>query len=98
LLGDIFCPDLRLQGPEKINGPGEYTVTANISGASSNTPVSYSWTINNGLIISGQGTPSIQVKIPHDPKGADPLVTLEVHGASDPRAMCQNKVSITLPF
>ena len=94
---DISCPDLKLLGPDKISGPGVYTVTANISGASSDNEVSYLWTVTNGSIVDGYGTPSIQVRIPRDIKGIDPVVTLQVQGASDPRGMCLDKVSITLP-
>ena len=37
------------------------TFTANVSGASSNLSPTYKWTVSEGTITSGQGTPSITV-------------------------------------
>lgn len=96
-LGHFSCPDIKLIGPDQISGPGIYTVTANLSGASGDNEVLYLWTITNGTLLNGFGTPSVDVRIPSNINGADPVIALQVKGASDPRGLCPDKVTLALP-
>lgn len=55
-----FCPSLSVSCPETI-GRGELLkFSANLSGPADLKP-SYSWTISNGTIKEGQGTPEITI-------------------------------------
>ena len=56
------CPNVSIYCPETVSLGQPVTFTANLSGGypASITPV-YNWTVTGGTIISGQGTPSIQV-------------------------------------
>jgi hypothetical protein len=54
------CPTLSVSGGGVVN-PGEsMSFTANVSGGTA-TDITYNWTVSNGTISSGQGTPSITV-------------------------------------
>lgn len=58
---DCFCPALWINTPPSPTQAGEtMTFTANISGGSADK-VTYNWTISDGKIIEGQGTPVIKV-------------------------------------
>lgn len=56
------CPNVSIYCPETVSIGAPVTFTANLSGGypATITPV-YNWTVTGGTIISGQGTPSIQV-------------------------------------
>ena len=55
------CPTISVDGPPDTVQPGErMTFTANVSGGSQDS-VTYSWTVDQGTIVEGQGTPSITV-------------------------------------
>lgn len=55
------CPTVSVTGPSSVVQSGEtMTFTANVSGGSQDTPT-YSWTVDKGTIVEGQGTPSITV-------------------------------------
>ena len=55
------CPSLSINGPSSAVQPGEtMTFTANVSGGSQSS-VTYDWSVSNGQIQSGQGTPVITV-------------------------------------
>lgn len=54
------CADLNVTGGGVVN-PGEtMSFTANVSGGTA-TDITYNWTVSNGTISGGQGTPSITV-------------------------------------
>jgi hypothetical protein len=64
---ECSCPSLTVTGPAGVTAPGEtMTFTANVSGGSQDTPITYNWTVSAGTIVSGQGTPSISVEAPRD--------------------------------
>jgi hypothetical protein len=55
------CPTISVTGPAGTVQPGDtMTFTANVSGGSQQN-VTYNWTVSNGEIVSGQGTPVITV-------------------------------------
>ena len=56
------------------------TFTANASGGTQDTPLTYNWTVSAGTIESGQGTPSITVRVPSDMSGGNITATLELGG------------------
>jgi len=87
---------LSLAGPAGAEKLDEYTVVANISGGSQDQVITYSWSVTNGEIVSGQGTPSVIVRPLSKAGGKQPVVTLKV-GGFDPAAACPNEASITLP-
>jgi hypothetical protein len=56
----IRCPSISVTGPDAISGEGDYY--ADISGGAFMS-VTYEWSVTNGVILSGQGTPSVTVKL-----------------------------------
>jgi len=56
------------------------TFTANASGGSQDTAITYNWTVDQGTIESGQGTPSIVVRVPADMSGGNITATLNIGG------------------
>ena len=58
------CPtDLRVTASAtEIDAPGTVTFTADVN--LNNTNPTYTWSVNNGDITAGQGTPSITVSVP----------------------------------
>ena len=56
-----LCPNIVISCPETVNIGTPVTFTASISGGTPNITPVYNWTVSAGQIISGQGTPSIQV-------------------------------------
>lgn len=69
---------LTITGPDGITMPGgEMTFTADLSGGSSHD-FSYIWTVSEGKIIAGQGTPSITVQVPKNVTGGNVTATVTV--------------------
>lgn len=58
--GLIECPTISITGPDKLTG--EDVFTANVSGGSQES-VTYEWSVTNGEILEGQGTPSVTVRM-----------------------------------
>ena len=56
----IRCPSISVTGPDAISGESDYY--ADISGGAFMS-VTYEWSVTNGVILSGQGTPSVTVKL-----------------------------------
>lgn len=75
------CPDnITVTGPAMITRPGDtMTFTANVSGGSQ-TDVEYNWTVSNGTIESGQGTPTITVATTPDMAGGNVTATVDLGG------------------
>ncbi|HKQ99332.1 MAG TPA: hypothetical protein VJT09_01590 [Pyrinomonadaceae bacterium] len=57
----IVCPNVSIYCPDAVTLGQPVTFAANLSGGTPNITPTYNWTVSNGTIISGQGTPSIQV-------------------------------------
>jgi hypothetical protein len=54
------CPSISVSGPDQVEIGDPITFTANVSGGTQ-TNVTYNWSVSNGTIQSGQGTPVITV-------------------------------------
>lgn len=57
----VLCPNVSIYCPETVTLGAPVTFTANLSGGTPGITPIYNWTVTNGTITSGQGTPSIQV-------------------------------------
>jgi hypothetical protein len=88
------CPTVSVSGPAGITNPGEtMTFTANVSGGTMDQ-VTYNWTVSAGTIESGQGTPSITVRVPSDMFGGNITATVNI-GGFDPACNCPSSASET---
>lgn len=89
------CPTISVSGPAGITSPGgSMTFTANVSGGSQDAALTYNWTVSDGTISSGQGTPSITVDVPATMSGGNITATLNV-GGLDPSCNCPTSASET---
>ena len=57
----IVCPNVSIYCPDTVSVGAPVTFTANLSGGTRGISPIYNWSVSAGMIISGQGTPSIQV-------------------------------------
>jgi hypothetical protein len=57
----VVCPNVSIYCPDSVTLGAPVTFTANLSGGTANITPIYNWTVTAGTIISGQGTPTIQV-------------------------------------
>jgi len=86
------CPTLSITGPAGVTNAGEtMTFTANVSGGSGET-VTYTWTVDRGTIIEGQGTPVIRVATTEDMAGGSVTATVDIGGICD---QCDTRASET---
>jgi hypothetical protein len=91
------CPSISVNGPAGITDAGGImTFTANVSGGSQDT-ITYNWTVSEGSIESGQGTPSITVRAPGNEAGGNITATVEI-GGPDPSCKCPTTGSATGPY
>ena len=76
------CPTLSVTGPAGVTAPGEtMTFTANVAGGTSET-LTYTWTVDNGTIIEGQGTPVIRVATTADLAGQNVRAEVTIGGTN----------------
>jgi len=74
------CPSISVDGPSGITPPGgTMTFTAALSGGSQDG-LTYNWTVSDGTIASGQGTPSITVTAPSNEAGGNITASVEIGG------------------
>jgi len=74
------CPSISVDGPSGITPPGgTMTFTAALNGGSQDG-LTYNWTVTDGTIASGQGTPSITVTAPTSEAGGNITATVEIGG------------------
>lgn len=69
------------------------TFTANVVGGPS---VTYNWSVDRGVIESGQGTPSISVRTSREDAGQNVTATVTL-GGLDPACNCPSSASETAP-
>src|SRR5215210_4301550 len=56
------CPTVTVDCPTQMITPGGNTmVTANVVDAAPNLKLDYAWSVSAGIIIAGQGTPTITI-------------------------------------
>jgi len=91
------CAAISVSGPGGVTGAGQtMTFTANVSGGSQDVPLTYNWTVSAGSIESGQGTPSIVVRVPADMAGGNITATVDV-GGQRVDCKCPTQASETAP-
>jgi hypothetical protein len=71
-----ICPTLEITGSKSVRASESVAFTAKLSGGTT-LDISYNWTISQGEIVSGQGTPQIKVKTTPEMTG-NLQVTLEI--------------------
>ncbi|CAN5220476.1 hypothetical protein BH20ACI1_BH20ACI1_15350 [soil metagenome] len=79
------CPTISISGPSSVTRAGDtMTFTANVSGGSQDdSDVTYTWSVSQGEIISGQGTPVITVQTDGSMAGENVTATVEIGGLCD---------------
>jgi hypothetical protein len=75
----VVCPNVSIYCPDTVTLGAPVTFTANLSGGTPGITPIYNWTVSAGTIISGQGTPSIQVET-YGLAGQSITATLSVEG------------------
>ena len=84
------CPTLSVSGPSGLTNAGDsMTFTATASG-----DLTYNWTVSNGTISSGQGTPVITVSTTKEMAGSNVTATVSI-GGTEARCQCQTTGSET---
>ncbi len=77
------CPSITVTGPSGEGRAGEtLTFTANVSGGGQTNDLTYNWSVSQGEIVSGQGTPVITVQ-------TDATATGNVVASVDVRGLCE---------
>ncbi|HXF43398.1 MAG TPA: hypothetical protein VNK26_06630 [Pyrinomonadaceae bacterium] len=88
------CPSLSVTGPAGITNPGDTMVfTATVAGGTQ-ANITYNWTVSNGTIESGQGTPSIVVRTTREMANSSVTATVNI-GGLDPNCRCTTEASET---
>jgi hypothetical protein len=76
--GCYFCPSLSVSSSNKVVKAGEIiNFTADVFGGAV-SDITFNWTISEGEIIEGQGTPSIKVKTTAEMAGKNIKATIEI--------------------
>jgi hypothetical protein len=86
-----LCPKIEITGPSSLTAPGEemiFTVMASETGADK---LDYRWSVTEGAIIEGQGTPVVRVSTT-GLSSAEIKATVEIKGLPD---KCANSISKT---
>jgi hypothetical protein len=93
--GYVECPTIDISGPPHIKVGTISEFIAHVSGGSQQS-VTYNWSVVNGEIVGGQGTPLIKIRAANN---LDPgtgrgsvSVTLKI-GGPNPQAMCPDSVT-----
>ncbi|HLM00839.1 MAG TPA: hypothetical protein VK400_07265 [Pyrinomonadaceae bacterium] len=90
------CPTFTISGPSGVTNPGDtMTFTANVSGGTAEN-ITYNWTVSAGTIESGQGTPSITVRVPADLFDSNITATVDIQGTGLCET-CERQRSETAP-
>lgn len=79
--GDCFCPTISATGNQNSRNPETFVFEADLTGGTGSS-ITYNWTVSQGEIIAGQGTPAITVKIDDKLKGAV-KATVEIGGVCE---------------
>jgi len=61
--GHCDCPTISVTGNRRVKVDEIANFTADVSGGTGGADITYNWTVSQGEIVSGQGTPTINVKI-----------------------------------
>jgi hypothetical protein len=75
---ECVCPTVSVSEPSSVTAPGgTMTFTANVSGGG-DSAVTYNWTVSQGEIVSGQGTPTITVQTTPAMAGSNVTATVNL--------------------
>ncbi len=75
------CPTISVTGPSSVTKAGDtMTFTANANGGTE-TDITYNWTVSQGTIVSGQGTPVITVQTDASMAGGNVTAMVTVGGS-----------------
>jgi hypothetical protein len=92
ILADIplcfLCPIISVSSPDEAEPGSLVSFTANV-GAGYGRPTTIKWTVNAGTIMSGQGTPYVEVDA-SKAEGKEITATIEIQGLD---RSCGNKAS-----
>ena len=92
---DCFCPQLKIYGPSKIVKRGSIqSFSASVQGG---PDVTYKWSVENGQIVSGQGTSEIKVRVKRKSKLSELKATVQL-GGLDPACGCPSQATIVSPI
>lgn len=81
--GDCVCPTLSVDAPALPAQAGEAMIfIANVTGGAADN-LTYNWTISDGQIIEGQGTPVIKVATNSKMVGKTVTATVEISGVCE---------------
>ncbi len=87
------CASLSVTGPSSVTRGGDtMTFTANVSGGSQ-TEVAYNWSVSQGEIISGQGTPVITVQTSPGMAGQNVTATVDISSSPGICDTCTNNTA-----
>lgn len=79
-----LCPDLEIKGNKSVRASESTVFTANAEGGTA-VEIAYKWTVSQGEIVRGQGTPQIKVKTTPEMTG-----TIEATIEIDSPLLCSN--------
>lgn len=86
------CPEISISKRQPDESPGNIDVfTAQLNGKVSKE-ITYNWTISAGMIVTGQGTPTLTVRVPEGHSSDSGTVTVEI-GGLDPACACKTTSS-----
>lgn len=87
------CPQITVIGPSQLVAPDEPAVfTAKVADLSDISKLGFIWTTSIGYICKGQGTPSVEILVTQEHRGANITASVEVKGLA---AGCSNAASET---
>lgn len=90
----VQCPVIAVDCLTQSAWAGEaITITANVAGADASLKLSYNWSLTAGVIVAGQGTPTISI-YPTEITGQTITATVEVVGLD---SSCGKTASCSLP-
>lgn len=85
------CPTVVIAGPLVAVKDGDTAIfTAILTGGFDSKKIAYAWSLDNGSIVSGQGTHEINVSV-----SGKPTVTVKVSGIDEG---CNGTVSLAAPY
>ena len=73
------CPTLTVLGKETVRASESVVFSAKVAGGSDTSGLTYKWTVSQGEIVKGQGTPVIKVKTTKEMNGTIEA-TVEIEG------------------
>lgn len=88
--GLVECPQIDLLAPDNVTNLKNTVFTVNVVGG---PEIKYAWSVENGEIISGQGTASITVGLPANATTNRASVTVKLLGL-EPEGFCRDSATV----